>query len=87
MNSISQSRNHLIIKGSVPWEDVLRLLDKLLKKVAEISKCGATPLPCQVFSFISVSGDKRYVDLTQFSRRRSHSVVRWLFFLVEDRRV
>jgi len=87
MNSISQSRNHLILKGSVPWEDVLRLLDELLKKMAEINKLGATPLPCQVFSYVSVSGDKRYVHLTRFSRRRSHSVVRWQFFLVEARRV
>ncbi|KAJ5052525.1 hypothetical protein PSV09DRAFT_2263312 [Bipolaris maydis] len=58
---IPQNRNLLIIKGSVSWKDFLHLLDRLLKKTAEISQRKETPQPWQVFSLICVSGDKRFI--------------------------
>jgi hypothetical protein len=86
-DAMTPPRNLLILKGSVPWEETLRLLDQLLKRVVEIKKLKSTPQPWQVFSLICASGDKRYVKSTLLGSRRSHSTVHWLFSSVAVRRV
>lgn len=57
--AMEQARNVLILKGNVPAEKILDLLDALLEKIKKRNGCQHPPHPWQLFSFVGGSGASR----------------------------
>jgi hypothetical protein len=55
-------KNALILKGNLPANDVLDILDTLIQEVARHTKSRPPPQPWELFSFICASGNLRFAD-------------------------